>query len=83
MTQAPYVNYQMFERLCGEGFHPRVLLVTTMWEKLKDQNDGKRMMQEITQKYWNEMIAGGSKVLRHDGTQESARNVVRSLLGIQ
>ena len=82
MTQPPLPHYQMFQSLCGEGFHARVLLVTTMWEKLSNRNDGERR-KEILKKHWSEMINKGSAVVCHDGAKQSAWNVVKALLALQ
>jgi hypothetical protein len=80
MTQPPLPHYEMFRRLCGEGFHTRVLLVTTMWEKLSNQDDGERRM-EILKTHWSEMINNGSAVVSHDGQKQSVWGVVMTLLG--
>jgi len=80
MTEPPLPYYQIFQRLCGEGFHARVLLVTTMWEKLSDQDAGERR-KEILRGHWSEMINNGSAVVCHDGKKESAWGVVKALVG--
>lgn len=80
MTQPPLPHYQMFRRLCGEAFHARVLLVTTMWEKLSNQEDGERR-DAILRQHWGEMINKGSAVVCHDGKKESAWGVVKTLVG--
>ncbi|KAF8811034.1 hypothetical protein BYT27DRAFT_7185143 [Phlegmacium glaucopus] len=77
MTQPPH---QLFQKLCGDGFHARVLLVTTMWEKLKNLNDGERRRKTL-EGHWREIIDRGSAVVRHHGTKESAWNVVQTLVG--
>ena len=82
MTQPPLPHYQMFQRLCGKGFHTRVLLVTTMWEKLLNQADGERR-KEILKRHWSEMIAKGSAVVCHYGDKESAWGVIKALVGTE
>jgi hypothetical protein len=82
MTQPPLPHYQMFGRLCGEGFHTRVLLVTTMWEKLSNRDDGERR-NAILRNHWSEMIDKGSEIVSHDGEKESAWSVVKALLALQ
>ena len=79
MTQPPLPHHEMFRRLCGEGFYARVLLVTTMWEKLLNQDDGERR-KAILRIHWGEMINKGSAVVCHDGTKESAWSVVNALM---
>jgi len=78
MTDPPYPNFQMFQRLAGEKFHPRVLLVTTMWEIVKPAVGLQR--KEELEKHWKEMIRNGSEVVIHNGTKESAWNIVQILL---
>lgn len=80
MTQPPLPQYRMFKSLCGEGFHARVLLVTTMWEKLTNRDDGERR-EEILREHWSGMINNGSAVVCHDGGKQSAWDVVKALLG--
>ena len=82
MTQPPLPHYQMFRGLCGEGFHTRVLLVTTMWEKLSNRDDGERR-QVILRRHWSEMINNGSEIVSHDGEKQSAWGVVKALLALQ
>ena len=82
MTQPPIPHYQMFGRLCGEGFHTRVLLVTTMWEKLSNRDHGERR-QAILRGHWSEMINKGSAIVSHDGEKQSAWDVVKALLALQ
>jgi len=80
MTQPPLPHYQMFQSLCGQGFHARVLLVTTMWENLLNRDDGKRR-KRILEGHWSKMIDKGSAVVCHDGKKESAWAVVKTLVG--
>jgi hypothetical protein len=54
--------------------------VTTMWEKLSNQDDGERR-KAILSRHWSDMIDKGSAVVCHDGTKESAWNVVKALMG--
>lgn len=78
MTDPPYPNFQMFQRLVGERYHSRVLLVTTMWE-IVNPKAGEQRKKEV-EKHWQEMTANGSAVLVHNGTGDSARNIVERLL---
>ena len=81
MTEDPFPYYQMVRKLCGEGFHTRVLLVTTMWDKLSNRDDGERRKM-ILKRHWSEMIKG-SAVVCHNGKQRSAWGVVEALLALQ
>jgi hypothetical protein len=81
MMQPALPHYQMFGRLCGEGFHTRVLLVTTMWENLSNRDDGERR-NSVLRDNWSKMIDKGSEIVSHDGEKESAWGVVKALLAL-
>ncbi|TFK44966.1 P-loop containing nucleoside triphosphate hydrolase protein [Crucibulum laeve] len=78
LTEPPYSQYEMFRKLCGESFHGRVVLVTTMWSDVKP-DVGSRREKEIIQN-WGQMLHGGSAVLRFNDTAESAWDIVQFLL---
>jgi len=81
LTQPPHKQYEMFRRLFGENFHTRVLLVTTMWRKLSNQNVGEKRNGEL-RRQWSEMIDKGSDIVSHDGEKESAWSVIEKLLAL-
>ncbi|EJD50970.1 hypothetical protein AURDEDRAFT_112048 [Auricularia subglabra TFB-10046 SS5] len=72
-------NIRMFAKLCGPGVMSNVVLCTTMWEEV-DPVVGESREKELCESFWKEMITAGAKVMRHDGTEESALEVVRELL---
>ncbi|KAM0547206.1 hypothetical protein ACHAPJ_010466 [Fusarium lateritium] len=75
-------NVLLLKRLCGENFYPRVALVTTMWEELELQQSGEYREAQLAsnESYWGDLYNKGSKILRHNNTQESALNIVDILL---
>lgn len=72
-------NIRMFSKFCGPHVMSNVVLCTTMWEEV-DPAVGESREQELCATFWKEMIAAGARVMRHDGTEESALEVVRELL---
>lgn len=56
-------NLRMMKKLCGENSLANVVLATTMWEKVTEE-EGTRREQELKQVFWKEMIASGSTVRR-------------------
>ena len=56
--------------------------MTTMWEKLSNQNDGERR-KVILRRHWSDMIDKGSEIVSHDGRKQSAWSVVGALLALQ
>lgn len=74
MTQPPAVHFRMFQNLCGDDFQGRVLLVMTMWERVRPEHRETR--QRALTKNWGYR----SSVVQHLGTKESAWDIVRNLL---
>ena len=79
-------NLHMFQKLCGEGCLPNIVLATTMWGNLeKSGMDFKAGIERertlvSDDRFWGRMVKGGSHIVRHDGSAESARDIVSYLL---
>ncbi|KAF2500865.1 hypothetical protein BU16DRAFT_442914, partial [Lophium mytilinum] len=78
-----YRYFKMFQRLCGEHAFQNVVLLTTMWDQLKDEAVGYERDQELRQDYWNMMEEKGSYIGMFDGSHEMAESIVLRLLGKQ
>ena len=71
-------NLLMFKQLCGQDALRKVILVTTMWDKLLGrESEGASREKELmdTPESWGWMLAKGSSSHRHDNTEFSARNM--------
>lgn len=71
-------NLIMFNKLCGENALHKVVLVTTMWENLKTQDEGQAREAELrsTDAFWGWMSARGSKIERHTNDADSAKRLI-------
>lgn len=73
-------NLRMMKKLCGEGSLANVVLATTMWENVSEE-EGVRREEELKQKFWKEMIEYGSTIRRiMTGRADDARALVKSML---
>ena len=75
-------NLRMFQALCGESNYRNVVLATTMWAETEGsdaRNIQNQRLRELQDTYWADMIQSGSKVMKHDGHESSALQIVRSL----
>jgi hypothetical protein len=73
-------NLVMFRQLCGENALKRVVLVTTMWDKVPEDEASKREKELIdTPEFWGWMLEKGSSCQRHYNTEDSARIIVSDL----
>lgn len=69
----------MFKSLCGTTNLKNVVLATSMWDKVT-QEEGQRREQQLINDFWKGLIAYKARTMRHDGTQESALEIANSLL---
>jgi len=63
MAGSPYKNLRMFGNLCGDHAASRVLLVSTMWEKIDPRIAEKREFQ-LAREFWKGLLEGGSRIDR-------------------
>jgi hypothetical protein len=63
----------LFEKLCGDDYSGRVLLVATMWERARNQELLETRKADLMD-HW------GTIIIEHDGTKKSAWSIVNSLL---
>lgn len=73
-------NLVMFKKLCGQDALKRVILVTTMWDKVSE-NEGIAREQELldTQEFWGYMRDNGSICRRHMNQAPTAKDIIDSL----
>ncbi|EKM78809.1 hypothetical protein AGABI1DRAFT_129087 [Agaricus bisporus var. burnettii JB137-S8] len=80
MAGTPLKNLELFERICGPSWFNRVVLVTTMWDELDDQDVGTARERELKDTFWKPMIDRGSTTQRHDGAKDSAWGIIHHVL---
>jgi len=76
-------NLRMFRGLCGEENFGNVMLCTTMWGKVSEE-EGQRREKQLKSKetFWGSLISRGAQVVRHQGSDltASAKKIVESLI---
>jgi hypothetical protein len=84
MTERPGAHLATLEKLCGDDFPQRILLVTTMWH-LVDEEKGPSREEKIRTDYWQTMTTRGTKMFRFEDKDdaESAWCAVETLLGTE
>ncbi|KAF5321123.1 hypothetical protein D9619_000483 [Psilocybe cf. subviscida] len=68
LTTPPYKNFQAFEKLCRSGACRSVVLGTTKWQRIPDEELKHARMREkqLLERFWNGMADRGSKAERVD-----------------
>ena len=78
-------SMQIFQSLCGIQCFPNIVLVTTMWDIL-EQNDAvdtglsREEILKEKDEFWGEMVKGEAEVTRHDGQLKSAEAILAKIL---
>ncbi|KAK4455547.1 hypothetical protein QBC34DRAFT_69978 [Podospora aff. communis PSN243] len=73
-------NIRMLSALCGTAALPNLALVTA--KESHGQNAAerdRRTLESLKRSFWNEMIDHGAVVRAHNGTRESASEIVNAL----
>ena len=73
-------NLRMFQKLCGQDSFKNIIIVTTMWDRVT-QEQGQQREQELklSDELFKPLIDGGATMARHDGTRGSASIVIHDL----
>ena len=73
-------NLKMFKSLCGDEALSKVVLATTFWGNVNPITGVSHEKDLEKSEFWGTMIRKGSKVLRQDKGQVSARSIIEYLV---
>jgi hypothetical protein len=81
-------NLTLFQQLCGTESLANVVLATTMWDSLTTQarlDEALRWEKELrdTPRFWGDMIAEESRMMRQNDGFRSALEIVNYILGLK
>ncbi|KDQ53007.1 hypothetical protein JAAARDRAFT_39720 [Jaapia argillacea MUCL 33604] len=80
MSGSPLKNLRMFGKLCGDTAARRVVLVSSMWDRLQDQELARRREAELKDNFWRGMLDNGASIDRSANSSESAWRIVRKVV---
>jgi len=70
-------NLKIFQKLCGTEALQNVVVVTTFWDNVKEEEGSRREEQLYSsEKAFKPLVEGGASFMRHDRTRESALRVI-------
>jgi hypothetical protein len=75
MGGTPLKHLKMFQNLCGTEALKNVVLVTTMWDEVGEE-EGSNRETELTARYWKAMIDLGCHTSRFQNNTKSALDIV-------
>ena len=80
MAGTPHRNLRMFGEIIGDQAVKKVVLVTTMWDRIQLEK-GNRREKELREKYWNTMLNYGASTARFTNSADSAWKIVDIIAG--
>ena len=69
-------NLRMFGELCGDKSAKNVVLVTTMWDKVRNEADALKREDSLKLRYWNVLLYHQASVARFYNDQTTAWNII-------
>ncbi|KAH7925403.1 hypothetical protein BV22DRAFT_440452 [Leucogyrophana mollusca] len=72
-------NLAMFNKLCGKDALHNIILATTKWGDIEEE-DGQCREEQLRGTFWKDMVSGGSRVTRFEDTRASAWDIVNLIV---
>ena len=79
MLESISKSLDVFQKMCGKDALKRVILCTTKWSDIY-QEDGEKRIEQLKEMRWKEMIKAGSTVRKFEDSQKSAWDVIALII---
>ena len=73
-------SFVVFRSLCGKDALKHVVICTTKWSTISKEEEAESRTEQLKEKYWKEMIEGGSIVHKFQDSQNSAWDVIAPIV---
>lgn len=71
---------RLLKKILGEDAYKHIIIATTMWEQIKDENDMEERLQGRRDDLWGDMLAKGAEIVKHANNKESAHEIIRKTI---
>jgi hypothetical protein len=73
---------RLLQNLLGENAFKRIIVATTMWEKIRDEDEEavKRAVKERERDIWYDLVSKGAKLRKHQNKPDSARRIIQEII---
>lgn len=73
---------KLLQNLLGENAFKRIIIATTMWERIKDEDeeDAGRAVKAREKDIWYDFVSKGAKLRKHQNCTESAYRIIREII---
>lgn len=81
ITGSSVKNIRMFRKLCGADNMRNVLLVSSMWDIVEEQQGAERERELSSEgTFWKSMLAQGASMRRYDNRTATALQLIQTLI---
>jgi len=81
MSGSAMKNLRLFSSICGKDAMPHVVIVSTMWSRVRKE-EGIEREEILKREVWDNILGEGFSVKRFEDTYESAWNIVGSSMKV-
>jgi hypothetical protein len=74
-------NIRMIGELYGDNFAKNLVLVTTMWDKARSEEEASKREDSLKTRYWNILLYHQASVARFHNDQDSAWRIIDQVTG--
>ncbi|KAK0711808.1 P-loop containing nucleoside triphosphate hydrolase protein, partial [Lasiosphaeris hirsuta] len=71
---------RLLQNLLGQNAYKRIIIATTMWERIKDEKDVEIGLKGREKDIWHDLISKGVKIKKHYNTRDSAHKIIREII---
>lgn len=72
-------DLRKFRNLCGEGGFKNVVVLTTFWDCVTN-DEGRKRETQLKSRFFKELVQGGARFMAHDQSLGSAQEVLKHVL---
>lgn len=82
MSGAMLKNLRMLKKLCGANCYSKIVLATTMWDRMRDARKAVQNEQQLgsTHEWWGDLEEEGATIMRQDDGATSAMKIVEHIM---
>lgn len=71
---------RLLQNLLGQNAYKRIIIATTMWERITDEKDVEMGLKGREKDIWYDLVSKGAKISKHNNNPDSAHKIIREIV---
>jgi len=71
---------RLLQDLLGQDAYKRIIIATTMWERINDANNVEIGLEGRKKDIWHDLVSKGAVIRRHNNSPDSAHRIIREIV---